>query len=862
MLLILLSCAAFAQDKPADPPKSTPELQKLLNEGELAIGRGQYAKAIEILQKAQNMAKEKGSLSDEATVLSHFGIIYSNIGQTQKSLEYYLRALPILQQVGDKIGEARTLNNIGVVYNNGGQPQKALAFYGKAFAIYEQTQDKNGEATTLNNLGFIYNDLGELQKAIDYYNEALRLFIQLGDKNGEAYALVNTGLIYDKSGKNKEALDFYQHSLSLFQQTGNKIASVATLTKVGQVYYNTGQIDKALDCYQRALPFFKQIGDKNGEAATLSSLGAVYITLGKYTQAEAVLQNALVLREYLRGTIGGGAENRQAYLEYVLPTYARLVFVQSKLKQYDRAFATLNKMKARTLLEQSHNKNILKNIPLEDRERLSRLRAQYDKLSFATLFMAGENKEGFRESRLKTEQIEWQIQIEEDALFAKYSQPAQNKVKTVTLTDVPKFLPADTALLEFATIKFEVSKKETYEVLLFVVTSKNGKPVLNVHKLPLSLDKFTQDADALRDACAAPDRLYKSAAKRLADKLLPMAVLKQLTGKKRVIICPDGAIWSVPFAPLIFPDGKHFMERFELTYAYSATTVREALSMRKSKAKGTLVLANPQFGDETRFDAEPTEIAPLSDPARNYRQSQSTSTVHGGILALSNPDIGDRTRFGCIKTVALTMDEDEEFPLSDAVPDFVKHGRFAALPGTEVEADAISKLYPDTVRLTGKNAKETNLVKMLPNYRYLHLATSGIVNDTAPMQSAIVLAAPPKGSEDDGFLTAREIAEMKLNAEMAVLSACETGRGGTKEGEGMIGLTWALFAAGVPTQVVSQWKISDNSTPELMKHFYGNLKAGQGKGKALQNAALSMMKDGKHSHPYHWASFVLFGDWR
>ncbi len=125
-----------------------------------------------------------------------------------------------------------------------------------------------------------------------------------------------------------------------------------------------------------------------------------------------------------------------------------------------------------------------------------------------------------------------------------------------------------------------------------------------------------------------------------------------------------------------------------------------------------------------------------------------------------------------------------------------------------------------------------------------------------------MLAAPPKGSEDDGFLTAREIYELKLNAEMVVLSACETARGKNTEGEGVVGLTWALFAAGVPTQVVSQWKVSDASTPLLMAQFYGNLKAGQKKGQSLRNAALAMLHDGKHSHSYHWAAFVLFGDWR
>jgi CHAT domain-containing protein len=171
-------------------------------------------------------------------------------------------------------------------------------------------------------------------------------------------------------------------------------------------------------------------------------------------------------------------------------------------------------------------------------------------------------------------------------------------------------------------------------------------------------------------------------------------------------------------------------------------------------------------------------------------------------------------------------------------------------------------LYPEAMLLTEAKAQEADLVSQLSKFRYLHFATHGLFSDVSPLQSAIVLAQPPKGSPDDGFLTAREIYALNLKADMAVLSACETARGEVKSGEGVVGLTWALFVAGVPTQVVSQWKVSDASTPELMTAFYGNLKAGQSKGQALRNAALTMMKDGKHSHPYHWAAFVLFGDWR
>jgi CHAT domain-containing protein len=126
----------------------------------------------------------------------------------------------------------------------------------------------------------------------------------------------------------------------------------------------------------------------------------------------------------------------------------------------------------------------------------------------------------------------------------------------------------------------------------------------------------------------------------------------------------------------------------------------------------------------------------------------------------------------------------------------------------------------------------------------------------------VILATP--NDKEDGFLTAREIYGMKLNAEMTVLSACNTARGEKRTGEGVIGLTWALFVAGCPTQVVSQWSVDDASTAMLMGRFYENLKKrNMSKTKALKEAeAWLRSKNKKYQHPYYWAPFIVNGAWK
>jgi CHAT domain-containing protein len=298
----------------------------------------------------------------------------------------------------------------------------------------------------------------------------------------------------------------------------------------------------------------------------------------------------------------------------------------------------------------------------------------------------------------------------------------------------------------------------------------------------------------------------------------------------------------VPFAVLTDRQGVPLLERFELCFDYSATGARAVLTKprRPDQATGAiLALADPDFGGASRFSGA-TRI-------------QSEPQVEGQ-RPISVPDrpisVPDRTLLLPRGTV------------------------LRSLPGTEREAAAIRRDFPsaatlDVLVLTHQAAQESTFKREAGKYRYLHLATHGFFNDAAPLLSSLVLAMPPAtgdGSEEDGFLTAREIFDLDLShCELAVLSACDTARGERRSGEGVIGLTWALFVAGCPSQVLSQWPVNDASTATLMERFYANLShqgKGMSKGSALRAAALSLRQSPSNAHPYYWAPFLLVGDWR
>jgi CHAT domain-containing protein len=216
------------------------------------------------------------------------------------------------------------------------------------------------------------------------------------------------------------------------------------------------------------------------------------------------------------------------------------------------------------------------------------------------------------------------------------------------------------------------------------------------------------------------------------------------------------------------------------------------------------------------------------------------------LLALGNPALGRQARERA--TLAL------------------RDGRLDPLPEAEAEVKALGQLYGAARSrvYVGAEAREDRAKTEAGSARVLHFATHGILNDASPLYSHLVLAQGD--ANEDGLLETWELMQLDLKADLAVLSACETARGRFGAGEGMIGLTWALFVAGVPTTVVSQWKVESEGTRELMLNFHRALNSSPRtrhpttKSESLRQASLKLMKNPETSHPFYWAGFVLVGD--
>jgi CHAT domain-containing protein len=248
-----------------------------------------------------------------------------------------------------------------------------------------------------------------------------------------------------------------------------------------------------------------------------------------------------------------------------------------------------------------------------------------------------------------------------------------------------------------------------------------------------------------------------------------------------------------------------------------------------------------------RFVIEDTAIsyAPSLTVLREMTKRRKIEAAHASppmLLALGNPVIGSET----LKRAALTL----------------RDGKLDPLPEAEQEVKALGRLYgaARSKVYIGAEAREDRVKSEAAGAKILHFATHGILNNASPMYSHLALA--DGGAGEDGLLEAWELMQLDLHADLAVLSACETARGRIGAGEGMVGLSWAMFMAGVPSIVVSQWKVESAGTRDLMINFHRGMISSGAKSASLRQAALKVMKNPATSHPFYWGAFVIVGEGR
>jgi len=587
--------------------------------------------------------------------------------------------------------------------------------------------------------------------------------------------------------------------------------------------------------YQRSLAIWEQaLGANHPNVATsLNNLAGLYWSQNQTEPALIRLARALDIEEtnLAQNLVIGSEEDKRAYLNTFSGSTNRVISfhlqsVPNNPQAARLALTTILRRKGRVLdtLSQSLIR-LRQQLSPADQERLTRLSALRTQVA-QIAFNPNPTDQQRQQLQLLNTQAE-QIEAELNRSSSAFAQTTQK----VTLEAVQKAIPANAALVEFIEY-YPFNPKAPPSQLwgspryaVYVLTS-TGEPRFADLGSASEIDALVSQ---YRSATLDPRRPISEAqapARALDAKI--MAPVRQLVGTaNHLLIAPDGQLNLVSFAALVDEKNQYLIEKYQITYL---TSGRDLLRLQNTppKANPPLIVANPTFD---KPGSNPVQIASA-----------------------------DRGNLRSIDLATL---------------------KFTPLPATAIEGETIAKLLPNSRLFTQTQATET-VVKSSNNPRILHLATHGFFLQSAPttqakdgsrnlpnenplLRSGLAFSGfnVRQGGGDDGVLTALEITGMDLRGtQLVVLSACETGLGDVQSGEGVYGLRRAFTLAGAQSQVMTLWRVDDNATKDLMVNYYQRLSKGEGRGEALRQAQLAMLRSPNYAHPKYWSGMIPAGDWR
>jgi len=846
--------------------------------GDVSFALTLYDTSLDYYEKSRLISEETGNKNLQGKALIKSGEVHLIKGSYEKSLGSYLAALKIYEEAGDKEGLGDSYEQGGDVYRELGLYEEALDYYGKALSNFIELNNSGKIALTLCKMGEVYFVSGDknfglekLQEALniakkdssvsydvlmrtaeichDYenydislamYDEARKGAKEKSEKKNEIKAMLGMADIYLLKGDDETALGVYEKIGKIAEEAGDKGIRIDALFKSAVIYKNHFRTEDALKNYGECLKFYETVGNRWKIIETEQEMAKIYEETGQKELAAKFYKDSIEDLEEIRGEIKI-EEFKESFAEKVMPMYKRVINFFLKHGMYEDGLNYFEMARARALLDAitGARVDIKKGADPALLEKIKELQAQIN--HFQT--------ELARENSLDLPDREYIAELESglDKAGKEFRSVKQQLVlsspsyafltglkKPLTLTEIQnKVLTEKSFILEYFInhdrINVWVISKSSFSMVEIPVGEKEIEEKIELFRKPF--EELKKDTGRFNEILAGFDtglleNLYGILIKPVTEKV-------NIPANSELIIVPDGILYNLPFELLVtgiksgepgenikfieFSGKKYLIEDYNISYSPSASALDPELFKKEKESSGLFLgFANPGFAISGTEDTFETDIL------KSFVRLQGSESYY-----------------------------------------------LPPLPDTETQVKNIGALFKDkgkTEIYLQNEATEENVKNRSSEYKYLLFATHGLLNKKNPMNSSLVFTLG-KSSGEDGFLQAMEILNMELSADLVVLSACETGLGEIKRGEGVIGLTRAFMYAGSPSVVVSLWSVESGSTAKFMEIFYGNLNSGMTKGEALRQAKISFMKETdvvngekiSYGHPFFWGPFILMG---
>ncbi len=869
-------------------------------------GKGEYDKGLEFALKALSIWQQAFGIEHQKTShgYNNVAIFYANKGDYDNALEYFQKGLSIrLAAVGEQHPYVATsYHNIAKVYQMKGDNTRAIEFSEKGLQVRRNlVGEMNPElAWEYNGLGTHYGAIGKYQKGLELSKKALSIWKQtLGEENTyTGYAYKNVGKFNSYLGNYKKAIESLNKSLGIFQVKMGKEnpETVSVFWDIAEVYQQMRDYQQSLKLKEKALAInITVLGEKHPQVAIgYNSLASTFYKMGEYWKAAGTYQKAIcanlpsfsnpdpyetppvdrILSESdLLTSLIGKSKALAAYYENASQNIKDLKAAAAtdsmSLQIIDRlrsSFRTAeSKLHLATEVAEIYE-NAIQNayqLQLLTGERKYRETAfMFSEKSKANLLLEALSEAKARqfagipdsllekEKQLRIDFSFYDKSLTEELLKAERADSAKlslykDKVFKLNQASDDLFSLLEQNYPDYFALKYQVNvasienvQKEILQdqqsTFVEYFVGKNSIYVFAISHNQFDLTKIEKDyllesqIDQLRDGIINQNYAqYATYAAQLYQRIWQPISDKIQT--ETVLIVPDGRLNFIPFEALLTsavdtsPDVvdyrplPYLAKKHHIGYSYSASLLLETLNRQRRKAQREYLAYAPVF--------------PAGIPAN----------TRGSEFVRENQALDSTRNFNA---AYLPASEDEVLGIQNVFNE--KAGFFQRLFGNS------SNIY------LKDEANEVNLkTQGIDDYQFVHFATHGLINETNPQLSGLVLAQDSTLKED-GILYLGEIYNLNLNADLVVLSACETGLGKIARGEGLIGLTRGFLFAGAQNLLVSLWQVNDASTAQLMIDFYRFMLDGKSKFAALRQAKLALIEnDPKYADPFYWAPFVL-----
>ncbi|MFE1746995.1 CHAT domain-containing protein [Coleofasciculus sp. H7-2] len=778
---------------------------KLLQLGIRQHQTGQFQEALKSLQRSLRLYQEIGSRTGEANVLLNIGETYFTLGQYLRSLAFYYQTLDILQAIGDQPGTAKVLDNLGNAYFYLGDEKQAKDFHDSAEKLRKEIGNPKREAAFLGNVGITHESEREYPEAIALYKEQLATARDSRNPNAVLDSLNNLAEAYRTIGQYPQAIDFYQQQQLIARKSGNATEEGYFLNSIAEAYEAQGQYPEAIEVRRQQVAIAQKAGDAALQLIALNNLAKAYQNAGQFEQAIALYQEPLAAARKTGDRLAEGtALNNLAFalLKSGKPEEAKETLLNS-VKTWDAIRANLGSTN-RYLDAQATTYQRLQQVLVAQKQPIAALEmAEQGRIrSIVDLLRL----------RLATEPVGSGLK------------PAPKKLTFPTIEEIKKIAQQEKAtLVEYSIIpdeglyvwvippsgevtfrRIELSAQNT----IFPVSSIENV----ISKIPesLGLSAPANPPNKRGSSEQAPIGNANSSSQAIAPIIQPKPLLQlhQLLIKPiadllpedpnaRVIFIPQKEMFRIPFAALVDVYGNYLIDKHTILTAPAI----QALALTKE---------------------------------------QRGKTSGGNRLVVGNP---------VMPRIAPALGQAPK-----ALP---------PLANAEQQALEIADFLKTKSLLIGNQATKAAVLEQMRKAKSVHLGTYAILDDVKRQGVPGAIALAPGGS-DNGLLTSAEILEsfaqpkgQHLRPELVVFTAVENGKGKTT-GDGVIGLSTALMAAGVPTAIVPLWSAPDAPTGALMSEFYKQLKQNNDKADALRQAMLKIKQ--QNPNPKDWAAFTLIGE--